>query len=141
MNALNGLNIEKASMVWMITLHEEFVKSFLDGTKSIELRTRVPKALKSGDVIIAAQSGSHNRVVLQMTVESVVKMNPIGMFAMYCRDIQLDYLTFKNYTDGHDWVYGIKVCNVKALKDGLLTSDFGIAKAPQWFTLVYIVSQ
>ena len=57
-------------MIWMITLHKGFVKSFLAGEKDIELRTRVPKALRPGDIVLVAQAGTHNKVVMRMSVLS-----------------------------------------------------------------------
>lgn len=123
-------------MVWMITVHKGFVKSFLEGEKDIELRTRVPKALRPGDIIVVAQSGTHNKVVLQMLVLSVIKMGPGEMFTKYWRGIQVNYLAYYDYTKGHEWVYGIMVKNVAKMEGELHTSDFGINKAPQWFRKV-----
>lgn len=120
-------------MVWMITVHKGFVKSFLEGEKDIELRTRVPKALQPGDIIVVAQSGTHNKVVLQMSVLSVIKMGPGEMFAKYWRGIQVNYLAYDEYTRKHEWVYGIRVKDVAKMEEELHTSDFGIDKAPQWF--------
>ena len=120
-------------MVWMITVYKGFVKSFLAGEKDIELRTRVPKALRPGDIIVVAQSGTHNKVVLQMSVLSVIKLGPGEMFAKYWRGIQVNYLAYHEYTRKHEWVYGIRVKDVVKMEGELHTSDFGIDKAPQWF--------
>lgn len=125
-------------MVWMITLHKGFVKSFLEGEKDIELRTRVPKALQPGDIIVVAQSGTHNKVVMRMSVMSVIKLGPGEMFAKYWRGIQLNYLAYHDYTKGHEWVYGIRMCDVAKVEGELHTSDFGIKKAPQWFREVKV---
>ena len=123
-------------MVWMITVHKGFVKSFLEGEKDIELRTRVPKALQPGDIIVVAQSGTHNKVVLQMSVLSVIKLGPGEMFRKYWRGIQVNYLAYDEYTRKHEWVYGIRVKDVVKMEGELHTSDFGISKAPQWFRKV-----
>lgn len=120
----------------MITVHKGFVKSFLEGEKDIELRTRVPKALRPGDIIVVAQSGTHNKVVLQMSVLSVIKLQPSEMFEMYGKGIQLNYLAYEDYTKGREWVYGIRVYDVVKMERELHTSDFGIDKAPQWFRQV-----
>ena len=86
----------------MITLHKGFVKSFLEGEKDIELRTRVPKALRPGDIVLVAQSGTHNKVVLQMSVLSVIKLSPSEMFDRYYKGIQLNYLAYEDYTKGRN---------------------------------------
>ena len=120
-------------MIWMITVHKGFVKSFLAGEKDIELRTRVPKALRPGDIIVVAQSGTHNKVVMRMSVLSVIKLSPSEMFERYYKGIQLNYLAYEDYTKGRQWVYGIRVYHVTKMNEELHTSDFGIKTAPQWF--------
>lgn len=117
-------------------MHKGFVKSFLAGEKNIELRTRVPKALRPGDIIVVAQSGTHNKVVMRMSVLSVIKMGPGEMFRLYWKGIQLNYLAYDEYTRKHEWVYGIRTYNVVKFDEELHTSDFGINKAPQWFRKV-----
>lgn len=117
----------------MITVHKGFVKSFLEGEKDIELRTRVPKALRPGDIVLVAQSGTHNKVVMRMSVLSVIKMGPGEMFAKYWRGIQVNYFAYDDYTRKHEWVYGIRVKDVMKMEGELHTSDFGIKTAPQWF--------
>ena len=114
-------------------MHKGFVKSFLAGEKDIELRTRVPKALRPGDIIVVAQSGTHNKVVMRMSVLSVIKLGPGEMFAKYWRGIQLNYIAYNDYTRKNEWVYGIRTYNVVKFDEELYTSDFGIERAPQWF--------
>lgn len=120
-------------MVWMITLHKGFVKSFLEGEKDIELRTRVPKALRPGDIIVVAQSGTHNKVVMRMSVLSVIKLTPDEMFDKYWKGIQINYLAYEDYTRNREWVYGIRTYHVVKFDEELHTKDFGIERAPQWF--------
>ncbi len=120
-------------MVWMITVHKGFVKSFLEGEKDIELRTRIPKELKPGDDILVAQAGSGNKVVLHLMVWRIHKLSPAEMFRKYWKGIQLNYLAYDDYTKGHEVVYGIQTCFAVPVKGELHTSDFGIDKAPQWF--------
>ena len=120
-------------MIWMITLHEDFVKSFLAREKGIELRTRVPKALRPGDIIVVAQAGTHNKVVMRMSVLSVMKLPPGEMFRLHGKNIQLGCLAYHDYTKGREWVYGIRTYHVEKMDGELHTSDFGIKTAPQWF--------
>ena len=117
----------------MITVHKGFVKSFLEGEKDIELRTRIPKELKPGDDILVAQAGSGNKVVLHLMVWRIHKLSPAEMFRKYWKGIQVNYLAYKDYTKGHEWVYGIQTCFAVPVKGELHTSDFGVNKAPQWF--------
>jgi len=123
-------------MIWMITVHKGFVKSFLEGEKDIELRTRIPKDLQPGDDIVVAQAGSGNKVVLHMMVWRVHKLSPDEMFRRFHRNIQVNHLAYENYTKGHEWMYGIQCCCIVPTKREVHTSDFGIEKAPQWFRKV-----
>lgn len=114
-------------------MHKGFVKSFLEGEKDIELRTRVPKALRPGDIIVVAQSGTHNKVVMRMSVLSVIKLTPDEMFDKYWKGIQINYLAYEDYTRNREWVYGIRTYHVVKFDEELHTKDFGIERAPQWF--------
>lgn len=114
-------------------MHKGFVKSFLAGEKDIELRTRVPKALRPGDIVLVAQAGTHNKVVMRMSVLSVMKLSPAEMFRLHYKGIQLNYLAYNDYTKGREWVYGIRTYHVEKMEGELNTSDFGIKTAPQWF--------
>lgn len=120
----------------MISLHQQFVKSFLAGEKHIELRTRVPKELRQGDTVLVAQSGSHNQVVMQMTVESVIELSPEEMFREHYKSIRLDYPAYDAYTQGRKLVYGIRMIDVTKIGGVRHTYDYGIARAPQWFRKV-----
>lgn len=120
-------------MIYMISLHKGFVKSFLAGDKDIELRTRIPHRLRPGDILLVAQTGTHNKVVMQMSVLSVIKLSPDEMFSKHAHSIQLNYLAYHDYTRGRQWVYGIRVEKVATFAQELHTSDFGINTAPQWF--------
>lgn len=119
---------------WMITLHKEYVQLFIDKKKNVELRTRIPKNIKQGDIIIAAMAGSQRRVVFWMEVISIIKLPPGEMFRRYNQCTQLNYYKYFNYTKGHDYVYGIKVSNVTSFDKEMHTYDFGIKSAPQWFS-------
>lgn len=122
---------------WMITLHKKYVKLFIEGKKNIELRTRVPKKLTAGDILIVALAGSHNKVIFWMEVSSVIKLPPDEMFRRYNQCTQLDYKTFFNYTHGREYVYGIICDNITCFDKELYTTDFDIKKAPQWFSHIY----
>lgn len=123
-------------MTYMITILKGFVKLFLSGEKDMELRTRIPQGLQSGDTLIVAQSGTHNRVVMRMKVLSIVKLSPDEMFDKHYKNIQLNYLAYADYTRGRQWVYGICVYNVFEYSKELYTTDFGIKYVPQWFRIV-----
>ena len=74
-------------MTYMITVHKGVVKSYLSGVKDMELRTRIPHGLSSGDTLLVAQSGTHNRVVMGMYVRFVVKLSPDEMFDKFYKNI------------------------------------------------------
>lgn len=121
-------------MVWMLTAHKGFIRSILDGEKTVEVRTRIPYELNVGDVLLFCQSGNGNNVSLRAYVGGIIKTTPGILFENFYRQIQLNYLAFDDYTKIAPWVYGIMLSSVEPMT--CPTSLFGIDKNPQWFRRV-----
>ena len=124
---------KKTFSLWLISVKKKYVEAYLSGEKDIELRTRVPKALMPKDVILVCEKGSGGKVVMQMTVVSVVRENPYTMWVEYCDRMKMGFLTYHRYVDGKKEVFGIKVKDVVELPEGLTHHDFSVEKAPRWF--------
>ena len=119
--------------LWLITVKKKYVEAFLRGEKDIELRTRVPKALMPMDKIFVCEGGSGGKVVMQMTVISVIKDNPYYIWAAYIDRLKMGFLEYHRYVHGRKEVFGIKVKDIVKLPEGLTTHDFSDEKAPRWF--------
>lgn len=123
-------------MVYMITLENDFVQAVKNGKKTIEVRTRIPKKLASGDIILMAQKDSHGRVALRCRVAHILEMHPDQLYINHSYQIYCDYPYYKRYTQGRDKVYGIVLTEIFEFPSTITTQSFFVDRAPQWFTFV-----
>lgn len=123
-------------MYWAISLHERFVKSFLEGGKRIEVRTRVPLALRTGDWIFVVRTDSGGRVVMRMRVRAIWRMSPELLWERMSHGIQVDYMAYAEYFKGRSVAYGIVIDEVVPVTEEVYCEELGLNKAPKWFSLV-----
>lgn len=123
-------------MFWAITLHKQFVKSFLEGDKKVEIRTRIPKGLRSGDWIFVIQEGSGGRVVMKLRVLIVLKMSPKMLWERRASQIQIDHLAYTDFFKGRKIAYGIYVDEVVPITEEVYRGELGLSSSPQWFSSV-----
>ena len=123
-------------MVWMITLKEKYCYAILSGRKKMELRTRKPKELHSGDAVLVCMKGSHGHVPFYFTVDAIACCSPRVMWTFNKNVLAIDEKDYKAYTKGKSYVYGIRIRQVCQYATEVTIDDFGVHKAPQWFTVV-----
>lgn len=123
-------------MFWAITLHKQFVKSFLEGDKKVEVRTRVPKALHSGDWIFVVQEDTGGRVVMKMRVAGILRMSPMMLWERRWKEIQVNYLAYSEYFRDKKFAYGIVVDRVIPVTEEIYREELGLKSSPQWFSTV-----
>lgn len=81
-------------------------------------------------LIVQAETGG--KVVCRVKIEEIVKLHPLALFEVYYSLIQLNYLAFREYTRGREYVYGIRFKVIQQGEFGNVT-EYGLKKAPQWF--------
>lgn len=123
-------------MIYMITLETAFVHAVKNGEKTIEVRTRIPKKLSSGDILLIAQKSSHGRVALRCRVAHILAIDPEILFRDYGHLLGCSHEYYNLYTSGHDIVYGIVLTEIFEFPEIITTQSFDIDRAPQWFTFV-----
>lgn len=123
-------------MVWMITLEEKYCYAILDGRKKIEVRTRKPKALSAGDAVLVCMKGTHGRVPFYFTIDAISACSPQIIWKFYKHQMAIDEADYRAYTKGKAIVYGLSIRQVYQYVPALTIDDFGVYKAPQWFTVV-----
>ena len=123
-------------MVWMITLEKKYCYAILDGRKLMEIRTRIPKALRAGDAVLVCMKGSHGLVPFYFVVDAVAACSPHTLWTTNCQYMAIDEADYLEYTKGKSIVYGLKFRRVYQYAIEVTIDDFGVHKAPQWFTVV-----
>ena len=125
-------------MTWMITLEEEYCNAILEGRKEIEIRTRIPRTLDAGDIIQVCMKGSKGRVPFFFVVDCVVAYSPRALWVFNKHQLAIDEKDYLEYTKGQSVVYALHISYVYRHKRLFTISDFGVRKAPQWFTEVVV---
>lgn len=123
-------------MVWMITLEEEYCQAILDGRKQIEVRTRKPKELSAGDAILVCKKGSKGLVPFYFVVDSIAMTSPLILWNSNHLQMAIDEKDYFEYTKGKLTVYGLRIRRVFEYAHEVNISNFGVKRAPQWFTFV-----
>lgn len=123
-------------MVWMITLEKKYCEAILDGRKQIEIRTRIPKTIVPGDAILVCMKGSKGLVPFYFVVDIIAACSPRVLWSFNQHQLAIDEKDYVEYTRGKRIVYGIRIKRVFKYEHEVNISDFGVLKAPQWFTFV-----
>lgn len=123
-------------MNWAISLHKQYVKSFLEGDKKVEVRTRIPLSLRAGDWIYVIQQNSGGRVVMKMRVSAVLRMSPQMLWECREHEIQVNYLAYRDYFRGRSVAYGLVMDEVVPITEEVYREELGLNGSPQWFAYV-----
>lgn len=123
-------------MNWVISLHKQYVKSFIEGDKKVEVRTRIPLALRTGDWIYVIQKNSGGKVVMKMRVLAVLRMSPEMLWERRAHEIQVNYLAYRDYFRGREIAYGIVMDEVVPITEEVYREELGLNGTPQWFACV-----
>lgn len=125
-------------MTWMITLEEEYCNAILDGRKKIEIRTSIPRTIVPGDTILVCMKGSKGLVPFYFVVGMIGVFSPNLLWTFNHHQLAIDEKDYIEYTRGKKIVYGIYIQRVFKYEQKVNISDFGVRKAPQWFTQVVV---
>lgn len=123
-------------MVWMITLEEKYCNAILDGRKKIEVRTHIPKAIAAGDTVLVCRKGSHGYVPFFFTIDTIAACDKKIYWCFHKHEMDIAEADYWAYTEGKSTVYGLRIRNVYPYATEVPIDDFGVHKAPQWFTVV-----
>lgn len=123
-------------MVWMITLEKKYCDAILEGRKRFELRTQIPKNLAAGDTVLVCKKGSKGIVPFYFVIEAIAVCSPRVMWCVHHLQLAIDVKDYLEYTKGKKFVYGLRIKSVYRYNYNVNISDFGVLKAPQWFSVV-----
>lgn len=123
-------------MVWMITLEAKYCRAILDGTKKLEVRTRIPRECEVGDAVLVCMKGSNGVVSFYFVIDYIFERSPDFLWSLAHEQMAIDEKDYLQYTKGKNKVYGLRIrCVCKYVCEKHI-SFFGVKKAPQWFTAV-----
>lgn len=110
-----------------------YTKYILQHHKLYEIRTKIPKDMKTGDRIFVVESGSHGQIPFHFLVGNIIEIEPKLAWQRYHLLLGIPIEDFKLYVDGKDKIYLIEITNLYNLYYCLSVSDFGFSRAPNWF--------
>lgn len=123
-------------MWYAITLEKKYADAILEGRKLMELRTRIPKGIGSKDYIVVCVKGTKGKIACWFSIESVAECSPLIMWQRNSHVLCIDKTDYDAYCKGHSVVYGLRIHAVYSTLMDLCVDDFGLPKAPQWFSVV-----
>lgn len=122
---------------WMITVRQPYVRMLVDGEKTMEIRTRVPKTLRIGDTIYVVEADSLGKIVGAFLVKSIMQYSVYYLCYAKTSEHKVPAEKIVSYAGNRRFLYGI---TLEKVNSKILTTNitvFGKKKAPQWFTRIY----
>ena len=83
----------------IISIHPDYADAILAGTKTIELRRRIPE-LRSGSRLWIYATQPTGAVVGVVTIQEVAKAHPTTIWKKHRRGVGVDHASFRAYFDG-----------------------------------------
>ena len=123
-------------MMCAITVEPRFAEAIVKGQKLIEIRTRIPRGLKMGDVVVVCVKGTEGRVACWFEVGDVLYLSPATMWCRYASALCIDWFDYWDYVGEHAYVWGIVIRCVFTTRKPLDIRMYGLKNAPQWFSVV-----
>lgn len=120
-------------MIWVCTVEPQYVKAFRNGRKTIEIRKRVPKAMRPKDVIAVVEKGSGGKIPVVLRVGRIIICTPQRLWDTYSDVLAIDYESYKDYVEGCSAVVGICCDATYTYDPPFWREQFGILSSPQWF--------
>ncbi|MDQ8184293.1 ASCH domain-containing protein [Pelagicoccus sp. SDUM812002] len=95
----------------LLSIHPRYANAIFDGTKTVELRRRIP-SLQAGDLVIVYVTSPVCEIQGVFTVESLESGNIERLWRKVGSNSQVDYQDFKDYFDGLESGFGIVIDEV-----------------------------
>lgn len=121
---------------WIITVHQPYVRMLVNGEKTMELRTRVPKSLHLGDTIYIVEAGSSGSIAGGFIVKRIMRYGVYFLCSVLAGDHKVPAEKIFSYAGGRKRLVGISLVKLNSEIFPTNISDFGLKRAPQWFTKI-----
>ncbi|MDJ0356323.1 hypothetical protein [Paenarthrobacter sp. PH39-S1] len=119
----------------LISIQSRYVRAILDGSKTIELRRKVPRNAL-GMPLIVYSSGEDRAVTAQAVIVGIASDTPQRIWEKYADALGITEATFMEYFDGASVAFALHLGSVTASQRPLplheLRSDHGIEPPQSW---------
>ena len=113
----------------LFSIKPPYAKLILEGSKTIELRTKIPK-LQKGDILVFYESSPVKKITFTAEVDEVIITKPEMLWDQHHPTLGLSKQSFDSYFKNHELAYGIKLSKVTAIQPTPLDSIFGKEQRP-----------
>jgi len=96
----------------IISIHPDYADAILSGTKTIELRRRIPDVPPGTRLWIYATRPT-GAVIGLATIQGIARANPVTIWRKHRKRTGLDYTSFKAYFDGSQMAVAILLTAVR----------------------------
>lgn len=119
----------------LISIRSKFVRAILDGTKTFELRRKVPRHAAGLDVIVYS-SGGDKAIMARARVSQVATGTPESIWSQYAVHLGVTRQEFDEYFLGTEVAHALKLEDVTASRRPVplteLRADHGLEPPQSW---------
>lgn len=123
-------------MNWCISLRPKYANAILEGRKTIEIRTRLPKCLSREELIFVCVSGSNGMIPFSFRVRRKVLTETYFAWKRYNDLMCISMDDYEKYTTGHDLIWLIEIKDLQVYNPPRNISEFNMKRPPMWFTRI-----
>lgn len=110
-----------------------YTEYIIQGHKIYEIRTKIPKNLKTGDRIYVVESGTHGKILFHFLVGKILMIDPELAWARYNFQLGISLEKFRQYVNGKDKIFLIEITSISNTFHHFNVADLGFKRAPNWF--------
>ena len=121
----------------LLSIKPEFAHKIFEGSKKYEFRKQVFKDTSVKKVIVYSSS-PEQKVIGEFEIETILGDSPDKIWIQTRLYSGISQEFFKNYFEGRDKAYAIKVASTKRYAKHKSLADFNIHAAPQSFAYVNV---
>jgi len=121
---------------WMITVRPPFSRWLVEGIKTMEIRTRIPNELDINDYVYVVEAASGGKVIGRFIVKKIIIAHPRFIAKPYYEQHRVPYEMFVNYVGKREEICAIGLELSCVLNSMATVKDYGLSRAPKWFTKI-----
>lgn len=118
---------------FICSIQYPYTERILHHHKLYEIRTKIPKDMKTGDRIFVVESNSHGKIRFHFLVGDIIEIEPRLAWSRYHFLLGIPYNKFMKYVEGRDKIFLIEITNLSNTFYHFSVSDLGFKRAPNWF--------